>query len=108
MQLGVYSLLEIYAFCGVHCVCACLVQAVFFGTVALMALRMKFFWTPYMCIIASVSLANRSLWAWLLSQLRCHSELAVGTLVQNLEIVHGSINELILKLLPVIFFCYVY
>jgi len=38
---------------------------------------MKFFWTPYMCIIASVSLANRPLWAWLLSKLRCCSNIVV-------------------------------
>jgi len=60
--------------------CICLVQAVFFGAVALMALRMKFFWTPYMCIIASVSLASRPIWAWLLSRLRCHSQLVVCSL----------------------------
>jgi len=54
-----------------------LVQAIFFGGVALMTLRMKFFWMPYMCIIASVSLANKSLWAWLFSHLRFHSELLV-------------------------------
>jgi len=56
------------------------VQAIFFGGVALMALRMKFFWTPYMCIIASISLANEPLWAWLLSHVRPHSELMVSVL----------------------------
>ena len=57
----------------------CSVQAVFFGAVALTTLRMKFFWTPYMCIIASISLASRSLWAWLLSKLSCRSDFAVCT-----------------------------
>jgi len=64
----------------VHAAVWCLVQAVFFGAVALTTLRMKFFWTPYMCIIATVLLASRSLWAWLLSQLRRHSDSAVCTL----------------------------
>ena len=81
-----------------HATLCCLVQAVFFGAVALMALRMKFFWTPYMCIIASVLLANRPLWAWLLSQLRCHSDFVVCMLqLFGTEIVVEIVDGLVVN-----------
>jgi len=50
-----------------------LVQAVFFGCVAMVAVRMKYFWTPYMCVLASTGLADRATWSWLLLNVgRCN------------------------------------
>ena len=53
------------------------VQTVFFGAVAMIAIRMKYFWTPYMCVLASVGLADHSAWCWILSRLTSPSRTMV-------------------------------
>lgn len=45
-----------------------LVQAAFFGCLAMSTLRMKYLWTPYMCILASVGLADYNFWKTLISK----------------------------------------
>lgn len=45
-----------------------LVQAAFFGCLAMSTLRMKYLWTPYMCVLASVGLADYSFWKTLISK----------------------------------------
>ncbi|XP_059176524.1 probable C-mannosyltransferase DPY19L3 [Physella acuta] len=38
------------------------IQAVFFGALAIFTLRMKYFWTPYICVLASVGLSDETMW----------------------------------------------
>lgn len=45
------------------------VQAVFFGALAMSTLRMKYLWTPYMCILAGFGVADYKAWKTLLVQL---------------------------------------
>lgn len=45
-----------------------IVQASFFGLLAISTLRMKYLWTPYMCILASAGLADYKLWKTLISK----------------------------------------
>lgn len=45
-----------------------IVQAAFFGCLAMSTLRMKYLWTPYMCVLASVGLADYSFWKTLISK----------------------------------------
>ncbi|XP_036370347.1 probable C-mannosyltransferase DPY19L3 isoform X1 [Octopus sinensis] len=44
------------------------VQALLFGLLAVSTLRMKYLWTPYMCILGSVFLADRKAWKAVLSK----------------------------------------
>ncbi|KAJ8307809.1 hypothetical protein KUTeg_014639 [Tegillarca granosa] len=46
------------------------VQAVFFGALAISTLRMKYLWTPYMCILASFGISDYKMWRAVLSQLK--------------------------------------
>ncbi|GFO42188.1 Dpy-19-like protein 3 [Plakobranchus ocellatus] len=43
------------------------VQAVFFGGLSMLTLRMKYFWTPYVCVFAAVAVADTATWAKLLN-----------------------------------------
>ena len=45
------------------------VQAVFFGALAMSTLRMKYLWTPYMCILAGFGVADYKAWKTILCQL---------------------------------------
>ncbi|GAB1605595.1 probable C-mannosyltransferase DPY19L3 isoform X1 [Argonauta hians] len=45
------------------------VQALLFGALAVSTLRMKYLWTPYMCVLASVALADHNTWKTLLAKL---------------------------------------
>ena len=45
------------------------VQAVFFGALAMSTLRMKYLWTPYMCILAGFGVADYKAWKTILVQL---------------------------------------
>lgn len=47
-----------------HCI-----QMLTFGAVAVIALRMKYFWTPYMCVFASVCVFKWDVWMWLVGRL---------------------------------------
>ncbi|GFR59836.1 Dpy-19-like protein 3 [Elysia marginata] len=42
------------------------VQAVFFGGLAMLILRMKYFWTPYVCVFAAVGVCDARIWTKLL------------------------------------------
>ncbi|XP_069125693.1 protein C-mannosyl-transferase DPY19L3-like [Argopecten irradians] len=46
------------------------VQAVFFGVLAMSTLRMKYLWTPYMCILASFGISDYRMWRSVLAQLK--------------------------------------
>ncbi|KAL4232819.1 hypothetical protein ACF0H5_007505 [Mactra antiquata] len=46
------------------------VQMVFFGALAMSTLRMKYLWTPYMCMIAGFGVADYKAWKYILSKLR--------------------------------------
>ncbi|VDI68269.1 Hypothetical predicted protein [Mytilus galloprovincialis] len=55
-----------------HAVCG-----VFFGALAMSTLRMKYLWTPYMCILASFGVSDLKMWKAVLTQLKTQ-----GTMVQ--------------------------
>ena len=38
------------------------------GVLAISTLRMKCFWSPYICVLASVAVADRTLWSGLLGK----------------------------------------
>ncbi|KAK7108661.1 protein C-mannosyl-transferase DPY19L3-like [Littorina saxatilis] len=42
------------------------VQCVFFGALAMTTLRMKYLWTPYMCVFGAVIVGDPQLWNWIL------------------------------------------
>lgn len=74
------------------------VQTVFFGAVAMIAIRMKYFWTPYMCVLASVGLADYSAWSWILSRLTSPSRTMVNV-VRSAAVVLVSVS-LLMRALP--------
>ena len=45
------------------------VQTVFFGALAMSTLRMKYLWTPYICILAGFGIADYKAWKTILVQL---------------------------------------
>ncbi|ESN95211.1 hypothetical protein HELRODRAFT_87041 [Helobdella robusta] len=45
------------------------IQMVFFGAVSIIAMRMKYFWTPYICVFASVCLFKHQPWALLVKKI---------------------------------------
>ncbi|XP_033741333.1 probable C-mannosyltransferase DPY19L3 [Pecten maximus] len=47
-----------------------IVQAVFFGLLAMSTLRMKYLWTPYMCILASFGISDYRMWRSVLAHLK--------------------------------------
>lgn len=53
------------------------VQAVFFGALAMSTLRMKYLWTPYMCILAGFGVADYKAWRCVLTRLRSNQEVVV-------------------------------
>ncbi|XP_060558912.1 probable C-mannosyltransferase DPY19L3 isoform X2 [Ruditapes philippinarum] len=53
------------------------VQAVFFGALAMSTLRMKYLWTPYMCILAGFGIADYRGWRCVLAKLRSNQEVVV-------------------------------
>ena len=55
------------------------VQAVFFGAMAVTTLRMKYLWTPYMCIIGSTLVTDDYVYSSLLSKLSIYNRILVRT-----------------------------
>ena len=49
------------------------VQCVFFGALAITTLRMKYLWTPYMCVLAAVAIADSQVWSGVLSLVKCRT-----------------------------------
>ncbi|OWF40174.1 C-mannosyltransferase DPY19L3 [Mizuhopecten yessoensis] len=47
-----------------------IVQTVFFGVLAMSTLRMKYLWTPYMCILASFGISDYRMWRTVLAHLK--------------------------------------
>lgn len=43
------------------------VLAVFFGALGMSTLRMKYLWTPYMCILGSIGISDYKVWRTILS-----------------------------------------
>ncbi|XP_023930612.1 probable C-mannosyltransferase DPY19L3 [Lingula anatina] len=54
-----------------------LVQSVLFGVMAVMVLRMKYLWTPYMCILASWGISDYQTWKFVLAKLNIRREIFV-------------------------------
>lgn len=54
------------------------VLAVFFGGLAISTLRMKYLWTPYMCILASFGISDFKMWKTVLTQFKTQ-----GTMVSK-------------------------
>ncbi|XP_041463579.1 probable C-mannosyltransferase DPY19L3 [Lytechinus variegatus] len=52
-------------------------QTIPFGLMALLVVRMKFVWTPQMCVLAAFGIGNASLWRWLLGKVGCKSETTI-------------------------------
>lgn len=57
------------------------IQCVFFGVMAVTTLRMKYLWTPYMCILASVGLGDCELRDWLINRAAKLGKLTVCTYI---------------------------
>lgn len=55
------------------------VQALLFGALAATTLRMKYLWTPLVCVLASTLVCDQQLLSSLLSKLRYFSEFKVTT-----------------------------
>ena len=53
------------------------VQTVFFGALAISTLRMKYLWTPYMCVLAAVGVSDKIVTTWLLERCSITSTKAV-------------------------------
>ena len=64
------------------------VQAVFFGGMAITTLRMKYLWTPYMCILGSTLVTDDHVYTWLLGKLRVSSAALVSTYSSKLELMN--------------------
>eukprot|EP00794_Sanderia_malayensis_P000566 gene566-1224_t len=54
------------------------IQTIFFGLMALSTLRMKFLWTPHICIVASGLFCHQDVWRWIFK--KCNIEQAVARL----------------------------
>ena len=68
--------------------CVVSVQAVFFGGMAITTLRMKYLWTPYMCILGSTLVTDDHVYTWLLGKLRISSAALVSTYGSKLELMN--------------------
>ena len=51
---------------------------VFFGAVGIIAMRMKYFWTPYMCVFASVCLFKSEPWMWIVEKFNYSKKIQVS------------------------------
>lgn len=54
------------------------VQAVFFGALAITTMRMKYLWTPYICVLAAVGVADKTLWSSVFSLFRISNKYLVS------------------------------
>ena len=61
------------------------VQAVFFGALAMTTLRMKYLWTPYMCVLASFGISDYKMWKSVLGHLKTQ-----GMMVSTCVLGHGK------------------
>ena len=43
------------------------VQCVFFGALAITTLRMKYLWTPYMCVLSAAAIGDSQMWGGVLA-----------------------------------------
>ena len=62
----------------------------FFGFVAVTTLRFKYLWTPQMCILAAVGIADRQSVQWLLSFVGIKSVKVVGVLYSFIYCIYFS------------------
>ncbi|KAH3739009.1 probable C-mannosyltransferase DPY19L3 [Dreissena polymorpha] len=53
------------------------IQAVFFGALGMSTLRMKYLWTPYMCVLAAFAVGDFKTWKCMLGRLRINQEVVV-------------------------------
>ena len=89
-----------------------LIQVVFFGAMAVTTLRMKYLWTPYMCVLAGVSVGDFAIWQWVLEKWRTNSRLVVSTctsisnfhspLIHNIDVGMIDSRHIFEELFPVI------
>ena len=54
------------------------------GVLAISTLRMKCFWSPYICVLSSVALADKTLWSCLLSKVSKSSNDGTVNFVRHL------------------------
>ncbi|KAI8792141.1 C-mannosyltransferase DPY19L3 isoform X1 [Biomphalaria glabrata] len=79
-----------------------IVLAVFFGALAIITLRMKYFWTPYVCVFAALGVGNEDLWSFVLRLTKAsnkHMGVSQVTLVRSALLVL-TIAVVTGKLLP--------
>ena len=57
------------------------------GVLAISTLRMKCFWSPYICVLSSVALADKTLWSSLLSKVFKSSNDGTVNFVRHLVLV---------------------
>ncbi|XP_041353948.1 probable C-mannosyltransferase DPY19L3 [Gigantopelta aegis] len=50
------------------------VQCVMFGLLAITTMRMKYLWTPYMCVLASYGITNTQVWTLVYSKLKLQEQ----------------------------------
>uniref|UniRef100_A0A915J3X9 C-mannosyltransferase DPY19L3 n=1 Tax=Romanomermis culicivorax TaxID=13658 RepID=A0A915J3X9_ROMCU len=50
-----------------------LIQSIASGFLAMMALRMKYLWTPHLCVLAAMSLGDSDIWTTLIAKFRVKS-----------------------------------
>ncbi|XP_064610291.1 protein C-mannosyl-transferase DPY19L3-like [Liolophura sinensis] len=76
------------------------IQCLLFGALALTTLRMKYLWTPYMCILAGAGISDYKAWRFLLA--RCNMPGAMVQLVRHFVTLIVLVALLALALPPVL------
>ena len=61
-------------------------MSIVLGVLAATTLRMKCFWTPYVCILSSVSVADETLWNLLLSKTIGSKNIGVMNILRNISV----------------------
>ena len=54
-----------------------MIQTVFFSFLAIAVLRMKYLWTPYICVLASLVLCDNVSYTWILDKFHITSQVLV-------------------------------
>ena len=61
---------------------------VFFGMLGLAVTRMKYLWTPYMCVSAALCVGDYTLWKWILEKLASRSKTLVRRMTFEMRVTH--------------------
>lgn len=76
------------------------VQSVFFGAMAISTLRMKYLWTPHMCILAAYGIADYDFWLKVLSTMRIPQAKTMANILRNVAVI-AVLATLLYKHLPI-------